>query len=232
MDAGVLLGKGIYSVPEAARIVHTDARSIRRWTMGYTLPASQRFSAPILSTTLAPVEEEEVLTFHQLIEVLFINLFRKHRVSMPVIRAAAAYAATLFHTNHPFAVEGFKTDGKSIFHQSHFSSEEIEGITQAQLVQDILRGQFVFGEFVEPYFLKIDYERFEAARYWPLGKDKRIVIDPARSFGQPIDSATGVPTKAIYSMYLGGDAPEHISRWFGVERQAIINAIAFEQTLQ
>lgn len=228
MTTDTLLGKGLYSIPEAARIVHTFPRSVRRWTLGYKLQGSERSSPPILPAPVLKLDGEEILTFQQLVEVLFISLFRKHNISMPVIRAAAYRAAMLFKTDHPFAVEGLRTDGKAIF---LLSPDDVEGVTRSQAVQDLARGQFVIKEFAEPYFTKIHYEHLEAVRYWPLGKDRNVVIDPNRAFGEPIDAKTGVPTKAVYGMYRGGGTVEAISHWYGVEQEAIRDIIEFEQSL-
>ena len=84
---------------------------------------------------------------------------------------------------------------------------------------------------LSPIFTRLDYERFEAARYWPLGKDKAVVIDPRHSFGQAIDSETSVPTKALYGMYKGGESVEIIGSWYNVKRQSVLDAIDFERSL-
>ena len=154
MNATDLLGKGVYSVPEAARIIQTDARSIRRWTMGYTTQKTKHFSPPILPTPILKIDDEEVVTFHQLIECMFISLFRENQIAMTVIRSATAYAAKLFNTDHPFAVENFKTDGESIFHEQHLCLDDTEGMSKAQVILNIQRSQFVFAEFVVPHFHK------------------------------------------------------------------------------
>ncbi len=231
----------MYSVPEAARIIHADARSIRRWINGYETPKAHRLSPPILITEVARVDDTEVLTFQQLIEIMFIKLFREHDVSMPTIRAAAKRASDTFKTSHPFAVEGLRTDGKDIFHltdeQVIQAAGDEEPITKKQIAQDLKNGQTVLLEFAQAYFHKIDYDKLEAARYWPLGKNRSVIIDPQRSFGQPINAATRVPTKALYGMYKGGDPVDSglrqaISAWYGVELQAVTDAIEFEESLR
>ena len=240
METASLLGKGVYSVPEAARIIHADARSVHRWVSGYHTHTSNRFSPRILTSESASDHGQEILTFQQLIELLFVKLFRDHSVSMPTIRAAAQRASGTFKTVYPFAFAGLRTDGRDIF---HLTEEDViraagdeEPITKRRIAEDLKNGQTVIVEFAEPYFQKIDYDKMEAAKYWPLGKDRSVVIDPHRACGTPIDNCTRVPTNTIYSMYRGtrrrpGERAEVISKWFEVSIESVRDAIAFEESL-
>jgi uncharacterized protein (DUF433 family) len=233
-----LIGKGIYSIPEAGKIIHAWPRAIRRWVNGYDYAQGKRHSPPVLPSPVLKIDGEEVLTFPQLIEVLFIHLFREYHISMPVIRAAAKQASIDFRSDHPFALKRLQTDGKQIFSLTpeqieRFSPEDSEGLTRNQIVKDLVMGQYVIGEFAAPYFKKIDYgsAAFEALRFWPLEGRKNVVIDPARCFGQPIDAATGVPTRVVYSMHQAGESVEVISNWYSMTIEAVEDAIAFEESL-
>lgn len=59
--------------------------------------------------------EQSVLTFLELVELLFIRMFRDHGVSWSTIRRASERAAEQFGTPCPFAVRRFDTDGNRIF---------------------------------------------------------------------------------------------------------------------
>jgi hypothetical protein len=37
----------------------------------------------------------------------------------------------------------------------------------------------------------------EITRWWPLGKQRSVVLDPQRSFGAPIASGSGIPTATL-----------------------------------
>jgi len=234
--AAQLIGQGIYSIPEVGQIIHAQPRSIRRWINGYEHSRSKIFSTPVLPSKVLKIEGEEVITFQQMIEILFINLFRKYGISMPTIRAAAKQASLDFSTEHPFAIHQLKTDGKSIFsitrsELERYSPDDGDEVTERQLLKDLAMGQYVIARFAEPYFKKIDYGPLEAVRYWPQGNDRSVVIDPARSFGRPIDSKSGVPTKAVYDMYKAGDDIPTISAWYRMEVAAVADAIDFEKSL-
>lgn len=233
IDSAPLVGNGLYSLPEAARIIHADPRSVRRWVIGYH-KGSETNSKPILASKSISLDSFDFVNFPQLIELLFIRLFRVHNVSMPVIRAAIENASRQFHSQNPLSVEGLVTDGQSIFHldPADFETDSDTGsLSQEQIVQDLARAQIVMGDFAKPYFLKIDYANSIAAHYWPIGKDRHVVIDPERAFGKPIDADTGIPTVSLYGMYRSGDSPETISRAYNINKSAVIAAIEFEQSL-
>jgi hypothetical protein len=127
-------------------------------------------------------------------ELHFVKLFRTEGVTMSTIRRAALAATELFHTDYPFAVKRFDTDGRRIFATL---AERAGG--EKHVVEELGKGQIVFDDFVRPFFRKLEYRgEAEALRYWPLGADRRVVLDPAREFGAPIDAETGVPTFALF----------------------------------
>ena len=228
---------GFYSLPDAARIAGVNPRSLKRWATGYPYQYhGQTFtSASLLQSSVAGAEGQEFLTFQQLIEVMFIRLFRAYGVSVPVIRAVARTVAARYDTEHPFAIPDLQTDGKTIFADSVAESvrlESTEKLSPARITEDLHRGQIVIRDFAQEFFKEIEYGRLEAERYWPLGKTERVIIDPQRSFGSPIDYATGVPTSALFGMYKAGESPEEIARWYDVEKASVIAAVRYETSLR
>ena len=87
-----LIGLGIYSVPEAARLTGINSRTIRRWLRGYSYKVGDelRHSPEVVFADLRQIEEAFALTFRDLIEVLFVQAFRHHGVSWKTLRAASS----------------------------------------------------------------------------------------------------------------------------------------------
>lgn len=229
-----LIGRGIYAPRQVAKLVNlrldTDfnAGHFTRWARGY--PRRGKDYAPIIIPDLP--DDRRRLTFAEFIELLFVAFFRKHNISHETIRAAACEGARLFNTSRPFAVTQFRTDGKSIFAELEETGGADMGLSPEHLVEDLPRLQMVFPDLVEPYFKDIDWGDLEAEAYWPCGHDGRIVLDPARSFGQPIDHHTGVPTEALYSFVEAGDDPRMIADWYEVPLAAVEAAVKFERLLR
>ena len=229
METPDLLGKGIYSFSSAARIVDAYPQSVRRWSEGYSFKSCNRAgrskSPPLLLTPAIQYDEHSVLTFEQLIEILFVRLFRAQGVAMPVIRAAALRASRLFNSEHPFAVEGLKTDGRDIF---HITPSDVDDLSHAAIAESLAKGQMIMADMALPYFKRLRYDNLIASQYWPLGEDRKVVIDPERSFGEPIDASTGTPTRIIYGRYTAGDPVERIAYWYNASQASVRDAIEFE----
>ncbi len=99
------------------------------------------------------------------------------------------------------------------------------------MVEDLKKGQYVFDQIVRPFFRKLEYRGAnEAMRYWPLEPKGRVVLDPDRHFGKPIDAQTGVPTKSLYEAVKAGEEPVVVAAWFHVPIDAVTSAVQFEQS--
>ena len=163
----------------------------------------------------------------ELMELHFIKMFRDEGVSLQVIRKASVAAAKRFNSEYPFAVKRFDTDGKTVF------ATLIGEHSDEPVIEDLKHGQYVLEHIMKPFFHKLDYgDNREITRFWPLEKAGRIVLDPQRSFGKPIDAETGVPTIAIYQAFRAGQGQNitSIARWFDVPSQAVEAAIEYEQS--
>jgi uncharacterized protein (DUF433 family) len=226
--ASTYLGVGLYTVPDAARIVGVKTSVLRRWIKdaGYSVRGVQYRRRPFIEREL--LDAPEVVTFLELVELLFIKLFREQGVSMRLIRAAARRASERWETNYPFAIKRFNTDGTHIF--ATLSEDGAEGFG----LEDLSRGQFAMETVVRPFFRKLDYEgNADALRFWPLDREGRVVLDPHRQFGRPIDAETGVPTSVLFSAARAneGDSLRVIANWYEVPLAAVEAAVRYEQLL-
>jgi len=211
------LGVGLYTLSDAARITGARPNTIRHWMANKGGIVRRHFAA------------EKLLTFEELMEVHFIQMFRKEGVSLQAIRKASQKAAILYGTDYPFAFKRFDTDGRTVF--ATLIQEKPDGV----LVEDLERGQYVFSEIMRPFFRKLEYrvENEMVARFWPRTKRGRVVLDPERKFGKPIDANSGISTSAIHDAVTagGGQKPSTVARWLNIPIAAVKAAIAFEESL-
>ena len=213
------VGCGLYSLSQAARIIGVRPQKLKYWIgdeNGDSSVASPRFN------------DEHILTFAELMELHLIKMFRDEGVSLQTIRKASRVAANKFNTEHPFLLKRFDTDGKTIFATLQHKEKEQD------VIEDLRRGQLVFETIIRPFFRKLEYHgNNEVERYWPLEKKGRIVLDPMRMHGQPIDAETGIPVETILnSLHAGGGQDEHsVANWLGIPAEAVQAAITFEKTL-
>lgn len=213
------VGCGLYSFAEASRLLGVRPRVLRYWI------GEGKNVEPIVKRQLV---NDHLLTFAELMELHFVKLFRSADVSFQAIRTAAAAASKKFHVDYPFTVKRFDTDGRNIF--ATLRSTE----TDRELVEELRHGQLVFTTIVKPFFKKLEYrEAADVERFWPLEKSGRVVLDPDRRFGKPIDSETAVPTSAIYDAVTagGGQDVRSVARWFDIPLEAVQAAVRFERSL-
>ncbi len=232
MSQTSLIGVGLYTLPDAARIIKVKPDTLRVWVKEarYTMRGIQYARQPVIQRALA--DFPNVLTFLELIELQFIKLFRSEGVRMSVIRSAAQRAAEMFNSDYPFAIRKFDTDGTHIF-----ATLQQEADSEAH-IQDFSRGQLAFEHVVKPFFRKLDYrienDNSVVLRFWPLEQEGRVVLDPARGFGRPMDAETGVPTYVLYKAAQTGSGQtlHAVADWYQVPVEAVKYAIRFERSLQ
>lgn len=227
-DMNTFLGVGIYCVPEASRLTGVSPSRIRRWLKGYTFDydGNQHESPPVWQGQMLSTEGSLALGFLDLMEIRFIDAFREHGVSWKTIRLAAERARELFNQTHPFCTKRFKTDGRDIF------AEVIHETGESDLL-DVVKSQYAFKRILEPYLYKgLEFDEHENLVRWrPLGKRSRIVIDPQRSFGQPVVEKEGVPTTVLAQAYRAEKAIDRVARWYDVDRRSVREAIQYEENL-
>jgi uncharacterized protein (DUF433 family) len=222
-----LLGIGVYTVPEAARLTGVSAPRIRRWLTGYTFAAhaARRSSSPVWERQIVSSSGELVLSFRDLLEVRFVDAFRRHGVGWKVIRLAAESAAEILEDSHPFSTRRFKTDGRSIF-------ADIVQSTGEESLLDLAKSQYEFKAIVEPFLFEgLEFAEISGApvRWWPLGLDRRVVIDPERSFGQPIVTPESVQTSILAKAVKAEEGSiDAVARWYMVHPKAVKDAVEFE----
>jgi uncharacterized protein (DUF433 family) len=218
------VGIGLYTLPEVARMLSVPSPKLRRWARGYRY-GQGRFSDPLFEHEFPELTESGVLTFMDLIELSLVVGFLEAGMSMRRIRAAAKRAREQFQTRYPFATRKFHTDGRRIFAETDLPDR------RGRAYEEYPSGQQVFDHITPPFFKKLDYEADMIRAYWPLGKDRPVVLNPARAFGQPIDPRSGVPTRVLYAMHQAGESAEAVADWFEIEPEAVRSAIEYEQEL-
>ena len=225
-----ILGKGIYTIPEAARLARVSGARMNRWISGYERAG---VSYPPLWESELHFEDDEPpssISFADLMEAKVIAAFYIHGVQIQTVRKAIEIAREFFRLERPFSSEIFQTDGKRIFLELGDTVSGDEGLL------DVVTNQRTFREIVSPTFKNIDFEESTAVRWWPLGKNNPVVVDPSRSLGRPIDNSTGVPIDSLVDA-LGikdNSKPskqdfQYVSRLFDVEVSNVIAAVEFSK---
>jgi uncharacterized protein (DUF433 family) len=227
-DAGRLLGVGMYSVPEAARLTGVPADSIRRWLWGYRFRSrdgSPSHSRPLWKPQIPVIDSVKTLGFRDLVEIQFVDHFKKSGLSLQSIRGIIGHATDLVEQSYPLSSVKFKTDGRRVL-------AEVLGEAEQRLIFDLRTGQYLFSFYWDKLYDALEYSAFEELlRWWPLGKDRRVLVDPKRNFGQPI-TPEGVPTHVLASAASAEGSAESVAHWYKVDIDSVRDAVEFERHLQ
>lgn len=221
-----LLGVGLYTQAEASRILEMSPQRVARWAKGYSYLTEKglKETAPYFERDFRRYLKQTIFTFADLIEMRFVDWFISQGVKRPTIRAAHENLSKRYKTTHPFVYRRVKTDGTNLY-------DLIGGEGDKALYQDAKTWQLVMTVIAEPFFKRLEYDKDIAVRYWPLGMDRRVVIDPERAFGKPIERKSGIPTYVMWGMAKAGETADAISDWYEVEPEGVADALEYEASL-
>lgn len=221
------LGTGLYRIGSVAKLAQSNRNTVNRWIAGYTFKdrkGDTRRSKPLFEADLPIVNGRKALSFHDLVDILWVKAFLGHGVSLHAIRKAATRMVQITQERHPFCKHTFLTDGRTIFAQ--FRSELEDGN-----LLDLVTSQYAFEELVAPFLRVLDYEKDVAARWWPLDRSHKVLVDPGRSLGAPIVER-GVPTSILYGTFKAeNENAERVAWWYEVSVAEVNDAVAFEQRM-
>jgi uncharacterized protein (DUF433 family) len=221
-----LLNSGIYTIPDAARLSKVSTRRIRYWLKGVQSEKERERPIPRLwNGQHSPIDGKLALGFNDLQEIRFVDAFLRQGVTWPTLRRAHLKAKEVYKTQHPFCTLKFVTDGKTIF-------DSMRSDTHGEYLTDIIRGQRVFPQIVSLFLKELKFSKNEELEsWWPLGLNKRVVLDPARQFGQPIVAREGVSTEILYQAVRAGQTFEEVADWYEIDVASIKDAVNFESSL-
>jgi uncharacterized protein (DUF433 family) len=155
-------------------------------------------------------------------EVRVASAFISRGLSPQKVRRAIEIARTIIGEERPLSTAKFRTDGRTVF------LDLIKEDGSDEMV-DLFRDQHVFREIVEPSLKNIDFVDGVPSRWWPNGKQARVVVDPERAFGQPIESESSVPTTLLAAAVKAEGSAEAAARVWDVSVASVRRAVAFQE---
>jgi uncharacterized protein (DUF433 family) len=222
------LNVGIYTVPEASKLTGVSKERIRRWLHGYRSKLRKKRYSALWRPQLPEIDGKIALGFLDLIEVRFVGAFLDRGVSWPMIHKVREKAASIYPgTSHPFCTHQFVTDGQKVFAAVH--SETCE-ITLLEIATD----QRVFSELTKPFLKQLQFKEDNTIleKWWPMGTDRQIVLDPKKNFGQPTVVREGISTRVLAESYrANNNSLEEVARWYEIDVKSVEDAVEYEQSL-
>lgn len=228
MSTDGLIGVGLYTPAEAGRLLRIPAAKISRWLRGHHI--QDKFYPPLWSSEISLGDDRILLGFRDLMEVRVADAFIRAGVSAIRVRAAIEVAKDVIGQDWPLSTNRFRTDGREIF--LHIVEEDEDGEKREHLL-NLFRRQFEFNDILDPILKTVDFnEDGQPELWWPGGRRLNVVIDPARSFGQPIEASSSVPTTVLAAAAKQGGGVRNAARAYDVSEAAVRHAVEFETMME
>jgi uncharacterized protein (DUF433 family) len=212
------LGEGIFLIKDVSKILNLEYEKVYRWIVGYW---SNSLNSNV--NYVFGDNNNRAINFYSLIEFYTFFKLRERGVSTRDIRLLHNKLSETLNTPYPFAiVQDYYVDKKSkkkrFVYYTHLNS----------LIRLDKKNQFSFEFIIETFLDKIEFDDTNfASRYFPIGKDKNVVVDPHHQFGQPTILGRNIKTQTIFSLHNGGETNEDISILYNITSKDVEDAIYF-----
>ena len=213
----------MYPAAEAGRLVGLSSVRVRRWLKGYEYEydSERRHQRPVIRRR--GIAETSFASFLDLIDLLFAKRFISYGISLQKLRKALDEAAAILHTDH-FARRSFFTDGGNVYLQIREEGDA--------LLELLSGGQWVIPEVIKELAHQIDFDEATdlARRWYPMGPEGLVVLDPLISFGRPAIIGSGITTGNIFDFFLAEDRQQRpVCRWMALSPPEVSAAVRFEE---
>ena len=208
----------MYSFGEAARLASVSTTTVKNWFLGYTSNAGREVP-PLFPVG---VGQDSMISFLQLIETVVAVQFRNaDNVRYRDVHAAYRNAREIFGVEYPFAHLNLQALGNHIITrlECEESGESLQALD--------LPAQWPLPELVLETIRQIEYEGDFAAKWFPLGKDRPIVVDPRISSGIPTITGRGVTVHTIRKRWKAGHKINFIAEDLALESDVVETVLQY-----
>ena len=217
-----LIGIGLYTPAEAGRLIDVIPSRLTRWLRGHDAKG-QRY-APLWTPEIELEDQRLYLSFRDLLEARAADRFIRGGLSPQKVRRAINLARQVVG-DRPLATAWLRTDGRSVFLQAvREDGDEPE-------LMDLFKGQYAFNAVVEQSLKDLEFDGPLPRTWWPFGRRAGVLIDPRRSFGQPIEQDSFVPAELLAAAAGTEGSAEAAARAWSVPVRAVRRAVTFQQQL-
>ncbi|MCX2681462.1 DUF433 domain-containing protein [Galbibacter sp. EGI 63066] len=212
------LGIGIYTASEIAQILRVPYQKVYTWMNKYWDGKLGKIYGSKYSWQM---HGTRAVSFHTFVEFYIMMLLSEAGVKPKEVLNAHKELMEMFKTPFPFAkkkvLESLRSDGKKIFFETNSDTIlQLDGTKQFNL------------SIVKKFFVNLDFDNNDlATRFWPIGKDKSILVDPKRRFGHPVIDGKNIFPEIIHKHHSAGDPVNYIAHVYGLTEDEVNHAIEF-----
>ncbi|TRZ41664.1 DUF433 domain-containing protein [Robertkochia solimangrovi] len=211
------LGQGIYTASEISQILRLPYSRIYTWMNKYW---DGKLGDEYGARYSWKSEGSKAVSFHTFVEFYVMMQFSEAGVKPKKVLQAHKALSDLYDTPFPFAIksvlEGIRSDGNHIYLNTIEGIISLDGTRQFNL------------KIIDLFFVKLEFDQNElASRFWPLGKDKSILIDPSRKFGHPVIDGKNITPDIIFNHFKAGDPVPYIAHVYQLTEEEVNHAVEY-----
>lgn len=211
------IGIGAYTPAEIAKILRLPVDKVRRWIKDYW---DGKLGEAYALKYSWKTDGSRAVGFRTLIEFYVMMQLAEAGVRPNRVLQAHQELSNWYDNAFPFALkevlENIKTDAKHIYFHKDGDTIALDGTRQLNM------------DFIQVFFTRLDFdEQHLASRFWPLGRDKSIVIDPERKLGHPVINDSNIYPETLQQHRLSGDPVPYIAYIYDLTEQQVQDALEY-----
>jgi uncharacterized protein (DUF433 family) len=163
------------------------------------------------------------LSFVNLTEAFVLFAMRRHyRITMPRVRDAIDYVEREMGVTHPLAFQNFVTDKVDLFVRTALGDVNVSRQGQTRMSEVLADLERIEWQGQRPIAL------FPILSLRDNDTRRPIRISPLVAFGHPVLTGTGIPTRAVWDRFKGGESVQELAEDYGLPTEAIEEAVRAE----
>jgi len=212
------LDRAIYSFADVDRLVGLHAGTARRWLDGYE--RGGKFYQPVLREESTGSES---VTWGEMVEARYLAEFRSKGVTVQRLRPAVGQLRKEFG-RYPLAQAKpfLDVEGRELVQRV----QQDVGLEASLRFVVVRSGQVMLTTASERFKAAAEYDAGVVSRLRLDPRTPDVVMDPARTFGQP--AIRNVRTEALAEGYRAGATREELADLYDLSPQQVDEALRFE----
>ncbi len=196
------LGEGLYTFPEAARILQRGAERV-------SVRQLQYWMATGLTPSSYEADGVPLLSFDDLVSLEVVKRFRWKGTTLQRVRGFESELRAYTGHDRPFAYKSFFTDGAELWGQKWGEKGPI-----GMQLTGARKGHVVWMDAIKTFAREVKYVGQEQhAAQWNL--TTYVQIDPTIQFGAPVVRGTRVTVETVAANLKVGTVRQ-VAEWYGL----------------
>jgi|tagenome__1003787_1003787.scaffolds.fasta_scaffold20912929_2 uncharacterized protein (DUF433 family) len=222
-NSAELLDRPVYGMSQAARLLGLRTDGLRRWIDGYERQG--KIYAPVIRERTTGVD---TVTWGEFIEAGYLREYRAKQVTLQYLRPVIGFLRDRLEVQYPLATLKPYTSGRELA----LEAQEFVGLDPVLNIVILGRdGTLMPSDSAVAFLDKVEFNDAgdAAERLFPLGRNRPIVLDPTRSFGEPTIPDVGVRTEIVAELVSAGEEPARVAEIYSISVAAVEQVIDFER---